>query len=165
MQSEHGARSSVGRAPDCGSGCRGFESLRAPQSRKASHDGKLFCFGVRCTLSTLAASPLPQGATRGRIPLRRYTRLTPQPGLCFCFGVRCTHIRYPHPKPLPSGKGLCRFAPKFPTKGSFFAFGCRAPCQCTPQHRGYRPIRGTSGHASKGVRGKGCIDILMIYIS
>ena len=33
MQSkiEHGAISSVGRAPDCGSGCRGFEPHIAPQ--------------------------------------------------------------------------------------------------------------------------------------
>ena len=29
--SAHGGYSSVGRAPDCGSGCRGFESLYPPQ--------------------------------------------------------------------------------------------------------------------------------------
>ena len=27
---EYGERSSVGRAPDCGSGCRGFEPHRSP---------------------------------------------------------------------------------------------------------------------------------------
>ena len=29
---EYGERSSVGRAPDCGSGCRGFEPHRSPHN-------------------------------------------------------------------------------------------------------------------------------------
>jgi hypothetical protein len=32
---KHGGRSSVGRAPDCGSGCRGFESHRSPHYKKS----------------------------------------------------------------------------------------------------------------------------------
>ena len=44
----YGGRSSVGRAPDCGSGCRGFESHRPPHlgispSGKAPH----FDCGIR----------------------------------------------------------------------------------------------------------------------
>ncbi len=31
MKQINGERSSVGRVPDCGSGCRGFESHRSPQ--------------------------------------------------------------------------------------------------------------------------------------
>ena len=31
---QHGAISSVGRAPDCGSGCRGFEPHIAPQLKR-----------------------------------------------------------------------------------------------------------------------------------
>ena len=33
--SEYGGRSSVGRAPDCDSGCRGFEPHRPPQLLKS----------------------------------------------------------------------------------------------------------------------------------
>ena len=34
LHSQHGERSSVGRAPDCGSGCRGFESHRSPSKKR-----------------------------------------------------------------------------------------------------------------------------------
>ena len=66
-----------------------------PNRKAAGSSACCFSVGVRCTLPTPAASPLPQGATRGRIPLRRYTRLTPQPGLRFCFGVQGTLSMYP----------------------------------------------------------------------
>ena len=33
----YGGRSSVGRAPDCGSGCRGFDPRRSPQNLFAIH--------------------------------------------------------------------------------------------------------------------------------
>ena len=39
MQGVNGGRSSVGRAPDCGSGRRGFESHRPPQSILDFRDG------------------------------------------------------------------------------------------------------------------------------
>ena len=46
---QHGAISSVGRAPDCGSGCRGFEPHIAPQLKRED-DRQVFvilCFFMR----------------------------------------------------------------------------------------------------------------------
>lgn len=37
--SANGERSSVGRAPVCGTGCRGFEPHRSPQFKKSSRKG------------------------------------------------------------------------------------------------------------------------------
>ena len=45
IPSEYGAISSVGRAPDCGSGCRGFEPHIAPQNKKPPRIGRLFVLG------------------------------------------------------------------------------------------------------------------------
>ena len=45
LQSQHGAISSVGRAPDCGSGCRGFEPHIAPHRKEDDfHHPPFFCF-------------------------------------------------------------------------------------------------------------------------
>lgn len=38
----NGDRSSVGRAPVCGTGCRGFEPRRSPQLKKVSRKRNLF---------------------------------------------------------------------------------------------------------------------------
>ncbi len=42
LHSRHGERSSVGRAPDCGSGCRGFESHRSPSSKRMTERSSVF---------------------------------------------------------------------------------------------------------------------------
>ncbi len=42
LHSQHGERSSVGRAPDCGSGCRGFESHRSPSSKRMTEKSSAF---------------------------------------------------------------------------------------------------------------------------
>ena len=48
----YGGRSSVGRAPDCGSGCRGFDPRRSPHyfhylfSRSDDFQNRLGCFSV-----------------------------------------------------------------------------------------------------------------------
>ncbi len=42
LHSQHGERSSVGRAPDCGSGCRGFESHRSPSSKRMTEKSSVF---------------------------------------------------------------------------------------------------------------------------
>ncbi len=42
LHSQHGERSSVGRAPDCGSGCRGFESHRSPSSKRMTERSSAF---------------------------------------------------------------------------------------------------------------------------
>ena len=48
---QHGAISSVGRAPDCGSGCRGFEPHIAPQ------DGRNAVFFVLRRADLVARNP------------------------------------------------------------------------------------------------------------
>ena len=45
VPSEYGAISSVGRAPDCGSGCRGFEPHIAPPSKRPPSSGGFFAWG------------------------------------------------------------------------------------------------------------------------
>lgn len=44
---QHGERSSVGRTPDCGSGCRWFESSRSPKNI----DDFIYIFKISMNLS------------------------------------------------------------------------------------------------------------------
>ena len=65
IPSEYGAISSVGRAPDCGSGCRGFEPHIAPQKEIGSAERRPFSFWCASAIDPPCA---PQG-DKGTVPL------------------------------------------------------------------------------------------------
>ena len=65
--SEYGAISSVGRAPDCGSGCRGFEPHIAPQRQRPPRR-EVFLYGARtCTRCTGPCHASKQNHKRRKI--------------------------------------------------------------------------------------------------
>ena len=88
---QHGAISSVGRAPDCGSGCRGFEPHIAPE--KAGLRKPAFSVYVRWGLSPYHVTPSRNPSPRGRAFV--------------AFGDRTFHsLGSELPKPLESAFGL-----------------------------------------------------------
>ena len=65
----HGGRSSVGRAPVCGTGCRGFESRRSPQGPSGPRVVGRWCGSLHCRTATSA--PLAQWQSNGLL-IRRF---------------------------------------------------------------------------------------------
>jgi hypothetical protein len=67
----HGGRSSVGRAPVCGTGCRGFESRRSPQA-SGPYVVERQCSSIHCRSAT---APLAQWQSNGLLIRRFWVRV------------------------------------------------------------------------------------------